>query len=208
MQEILKKIGEIGVIPVVAIDDAAQAVPLARALTAGGIPCAEITFRTQAGVEAMRRITAEMPEMLVGAGTVLTTAQVDLAIEAGAKFMVSPGFNPKVVDYALSKGLPVVPGCSTPTDMEQAIERGLEVVKFFPAEQAGGLEYIKAVSAPYSSLHFMPTGGINIGNLKTYLSFPKILACGGSWMVKKDMIAAGRFEEITQLCKEAVAVRG
>lgn len=206
MDSMLSKIGQIGIVPVIAISDVEKAVPLAKALAAGGIPCAEITFRTAEGEEAIRRIAREVPEVLVGAGTVLTTEQADRAIDAGARFIVTPGFNPRVVDHCLAKGMPITPGCSTPSDMEQAIERGLEVVKFFPAEQSGGLAYIKAVAAPYSMLRFMPTGGISAKNLKEYLSFNKVLACGGSWMVRKELIDAGRFDEITRLCVEAVAI--
>ena len=180
MHAVLEELGKIGIIPVIKIDDAARAVPLAKALIAGGIPCAEVTFRTAEGEEAIRRINREVPEILLGAGTVLTTEQVDKAVSAGAKFIVSPGFNPKVVSYCIKKGIPITPGCSGPTDIEQALEMGLEAVKFFPAEQAGGLDYIKAVSAPYPSMYFIPTGGINAQNIVKYLGFEKILACGGS----------------------------
>lgn len=206
MNDVLKRIASIGIVPVIALSDVEKAVPLAGALLEGGIPCAEITFRTAEGVEAIRRIAEQVPDTLVGAGTVLTTEQVDRAIAVGARFAVSPGFNPRVVDYCIQRGLPIVPGCSTPSDMEQALERGLDVVKFFPAEQAGGLAYIKAVAAPYTGLRFMPTGGISADNLGTYLQFDRVLACGGSWMVKKELIDAGRFDEITRLCKEAVAI--
>ncbi len=203
---VLEAISRIGIVPVIAISDVEKAVPLAKALCAGGIPCAEVTFRTAEGEAAMRRIAAEVPEALLGAGTVLTTAQVDRAIAAGAKFVVSPGFNPRVVEYCLNKSVPIVPGCSSPSDMEQAMEYGINTVKFFPAEQAGGLDYIKAVSAPYPGLMFMPTGGIHAGNLAKYLAFEKVVACGGSWMVQKELVSAGRFEEITRLCREAVQV--
>lgn len=205
MQEVLSRIEKIGIVPVIAINDVEKAAPLAGALEQGGVPCAEITYRTKEGEEAIRRIAAKYPHMLVGAGTVLTTEQVDSAIAAGAKFIVSPGFNPLVVDHCIQKGIPIVPGCSTPSDMEQAIMRGLEVVKFFPAEQSGGLAYIKAVAAPYPMLRFMPTGGIHIGNLAGYLEFPKVLACGGSWMVQSKLIDGGHFDEIKTLCAEAVA---
>ena len=150
-------------------------------------------------------MTTKYPELLVGAGTVLTTEQVDRAVEAGAKFIVSPGLNPKVVKYCVDKGIPVTPGTSNPSDVEQAIELGLEVVKFFPAEQAGGIAMIKAMAAPYTMVKFMPTGGINTKNLADYLSCDKILCCGGSWMVKGDMIKAGEFDKITAMTKEAVA---
>nr|AGS53352.1 4-hydroxy-2-oxoglutarate aldolase/2-dehydro-3-deoxyphosphogluconate aldolase [uncultured bacterium contig00014] len=203
MHAVLEELRKIGIIPVIKIDDAGKAVPLARALIAGGIPCAEVTFRTAQGEEAMARINREVPGILLGAGTVLSTVQVDKAIAAGAKFIVSPGFNPKVVSYCKEKGIPITPGCSGPTDIEQALEMGLEAVKFFPAEQAGGLEYIKAVAAPYSSMYFVPTGGINAQNIVKYIAYEKILACGGSWMVNADLINAGEFDKITALCREA-----
>jgi len=206
VNDILKRIGEIGVVPVIAISDAEKAVPLAKALAAGGIPCAEVTFRTAEGEECIRRIAKEVPEVLVGAGTVLTRAQVDRAMGAGARFIVTPGYNPKVVGYCVERGILIVPGCSTPSDMEAAIEMGLDTVKFFPAEQAGGLAYIKACAAPYSGLRFMPTGGINAGNLGKYAAFNKIAACGGSWMVSKELLDAGNFEEITRLSREAVKI--
>ncbi|MDR0401130.1 MAG: bifunctional 4-hydroxy-2-oxoglutarate aldolase/2-dehydro-3-deoxy-phosphogluconate aldolase [Treponema sp.] len=205
MDAVLEELGKIGVVPVIRIDDPEKAVPLAKALLDGGIPCAEITFRTEAGAEALARISREVPEILCGAGTVLTAGQVDEAAGAGAKFIVSPGFNPRVVQRCLEKGVPVAPGCSGPSDMEAALEAGLGVVKFFPAEQAGGLAYIRAVSAPYPSLKFMPTGGINAGNIASYLACEKVLACGGSWMVPPDRIGAGDFDAVTALCREAVA---
>ena len=204
MHKVLEDLGKTGIVPVITIDDTEKAVPLARALVRGGIPCAEITFRTAQGEEAIRRIAKEMPEMLLGAGTVLNTGQVDRAIDAGAKFIVSPGLNPKVAAYCVRKGIPVTPGCANPSDIEQALELGLEVVKFFPAEQAGGLEYIKAISAPYPALKFMPTGGINADNIAKYTAFDRILACGGSWMATADLIRAGEFEKITALSREAV----
>jgi len=204
MHAVLERLEKIGIVPVIKIDDAEKAVPLAKALAAGGIPCAEVTFRTAQAAQAIKRITQEVPEVLVGAGTVLTTGQVDQAIEAGAQFIVSPGLNPKVVAYCVQKGVPITPGCSSPSDIEQALEHGLQAVKFFPAEQAGGLEYIKAISAPYSSLKFMPTGGINANNITKYIAFEKILACGGSWMVGADLIDAGNFEKITALSREAM----
>jgi 2-dehydro-3-deoxyphosphogluconate aldolase/(4S)-4-hydroxy-2-oxoglutarate aldolase len=204
MHAIFEELGKIGIVPVIKLDDVEKAVPLARALVTGGIPCAELTFRTAQGEEAIRRISKEAPETLVGAGTVLTTEQVDRAINAGAKFIVSPGLNPKVVAYCIQKGIPVTPGCANPSDIEQAPEFGLEVVKFFPAEQAGGLDYIKAISAPYPNLKFMPTGGINAANIAKYIAFEKILACGGSWMAGADLVNAGDFDKITALSREAV----
>lgn len=204
MNPVVEEISKIGIVPVIALDDAKDAKPLAEALCKGGLPCAEVTFRTDAAEESIRIMAQEFPEMLVGAGTVLTTEQVDRAVGAGAKFVVSPGLNPKVVSYCMEKNIPILPGTSNPSDVEMAIELGLEVVKFFPAEQAGGINMIKAMSAPYTKMKFMPTGGVNANNLKDYLDFNKIVACGGSWMVKKDLVAAGKFDEIEALTREAV----
>lgn len=203
MNAVLEEIQKLGIVPVVVLNDAKDAEPLAKALCEGGLPCAEVTFRTDAAEESIRIIAEKYPQMLVGAGTVLTTDQVDRAVAAGAKFIVSPGFNPKVVKYCLDKNIPVTPGTQTPSEMEQAIEMGLDVVKFFPAEPAGGLAMIKAVAAPYTMLKFMPTGGINLNNVEEYLQYDRILACGGSWMVKGDLIKAGRFDEIMQMTKDA-----
>ena len=199
-----KELYEIGLIPVIKIEDPADAVPLAKALIDGGLPAAEITFRTKCAAEAIRNITKTYPEMLVGAGTVLTTEQVDAAIAAGSKFLVSPGLNPKVTAYALSKGIAMLPGCSNPSDIEVALELGLTTVKFFPAEAAGGLKMLKAMAAPYGQLTFMPTGGINADNLLDYLKFNKIIACGGSFMVKDDLVKEKKWDEITALTKNAV----
>lgn len=204
MNDVLNKIQAIGIVPVVKIDDVEKAVPLAKALCEGGLPCAEVTFRTEQAEEAIRRMSKEVPEMLVGAGTVLNIEQVDKAIAAGAKFIVSPGLNPKVVKYCVDKGIPVTPGCSNASDIERAIELGLDTVKFFPAEAAGGLKMIKSLAGPYVNMKFMPTGGISAKNLNDYLSFPKIIACGGSWMVKEDLINNNKFDEIRSLTKEAV----
>ena len=204
MNPILEQFQKLGIIPVVVIDDAKDAVPLAKALCEGGLPVAEVTFRTDAAEEAIRLMSEAYPEMLVGAGTVLTTEQVDRAVAAGSKFIVSPGLNPKVVKYCQEKNVPITPGTARPTDIEMALELGLDVVKFFPAEQNGGLAMIKAMAAPYTKVKFMPTGGINAKNLKSYLDFDKIIACGGSWMVPKDLVAAGDFEAIKNLTREAV----
>lgn len=206
MKELLERIGEIGIVPVVVLNDVKDAEPLAQALCDGGLPCAEVTFRTDAAEESIRRMTESYPNMLVGAGTVLTIDQVDRAVAAGAKFIVSPGLNPKIVKYCNEKGVLIIPGCANPSDVEQAIENGLSVVKFFPAEQAGGLNYIKAIAAPYTGLKFMPTGGINPKNVRSYLAYDKILACGGSWMVKGDLVQAGEFDEVRELVKEAVEI--
>lgn len=194
----------IGLIPVIKIENADDAVPLAKALIDGGLPAAEITFRTDCAAEAIKNITEAYPEMLVGAGTVLTCEQVDAAIAAGSKFLVSPGLNPKVTAYALSKGIPMLPGCSNPSDIEAAMELGLSTVKFFPAEAAGGLKMLKAMAAPYGKLNFMPTGGINADNLLEYLNFNKIVACGGSFMVKDELVKEKKWDEITALTKNAV----
>jgi len=204
MNAVLEKISNIGIVPVVVLDDAKDAAPLADALCKGGLPCAEVTFRTAAAEEAIKNMVEAHPEMMVGAGTVLTTEQVDRAVNAGAKFIVAPGFNPTIVKYCQSKGVPMVPGINNPSNIEAAIELGLDVVKFFPAEQSGGIAMIKAMAAPYVNMKFMPTGGISAKNLNDYLSFDKIIACGGSWMVKKDLVAAGKFDEIQALTEEAV----
>lgn len=204
MNEIFEKIQKIGIVPVLAIKDIKDAIPIANALRLGGLYCAEITFRTDAACEAIKQITDAFPDMLIGAGTVLNTNQVDQAVAAGAKFIVSPGLNPTVVKYSISKNIPVIPGTSNPSDLEQAIELGLDIVKFFPAEASGGIKMIKAMSAPYGNIKFMPTGGINADNLNSYLGFPKIIACGGSWMVNNELIESGNFEKIAELTKEAV----
>ncbi len=204
MNCVIEEISKIGIVPVIALDNAKDARPLAEALFKGGLPCAEVTFRTDAAEESIRIIANEFPQMMVGAGTVLTTEQVDRAVNAGAKFIVSPGLNPKVVKCCMDKNIPILPGTATPSDVEAAIELGLEVVKFFPAEQAGGIKMIKAMSAPYTKMKFMPTGGITADNLKEYLDFNKIVACGGSFMVKKDLVVAGKFDEIEALTKDAV----
>jgi 2-dehydro-3-deoxyphosphogluconate aldolase/(4S)-4-hydroxy-2-oxoglutarate aldolase len=204
MKTIAEQFYEYGVVPVVVLEEAKDALPLAKALVEGGLPCAEVTFRTEAAEKSIRLMSEKYPEMLVGAGTVLTTKQVDRAAAAGAKFIVSPGFDPEIVDYCLEKKIPVFPGCITPSEVAQAVKRGLQVVKFFPAEQAGGVAMIKAMAAPYTMVKFMPTGGISAKNLKDYLSFGKILCCGGSWMVKGDMIRNGEFDKIRELTKEAV----
>ena len=203
MKSIEELFAELKVVPVVVLDDAKDAEPLAKALVEGGLPCAEVTFRTEEAAESIRIMTEVYPDMLVGAGTVLTTEQVDKAVGSGAKFIVSPGFDPEIVDYCIEKNIPVFPGCISPSEVAQAVKRGLKVVKFFPAEQSGGLAMIKAMAAPYNMLKFMPTGGINTKNLKDYLACDKILCCGGSWMVKGDMIKAGEFEKIKKLTREA-----
>lgn len=206
MSEMLKQIEGFGVVPVVVLNDAKDAAPLAKALCEGGLPCAEVTFRTEAAEESIRIMTEQFPEMLIGAGTVLTIDQVDRAVGAGAKFIVSPGFDPEIVDYCISKNIVVLPGCVTPSEVIQAVKRGLEVIKFFPAEQYGGVATLKALSAAFPKARFMPTGGVSAKNLAEYLGFKKIVACGGSWMVKGDLVAAGEFNKIKEMTAEAVAL--
>ncbi len=204
MNELLSMIHDIGIVPVIAIDDASKAVPLAKALVAGGLPAAEVTFRTAAAEDAIRAIVKEVPDMLVGAGTVLTKEQADRAIDAGVSFVVSPGFNPEITRYVLDKGVCMLPGTATAGEMEQAMALGLEAVKFFPAEQNGGIAKLKALAGPYKTLRWMPTGGVNTENLADYMSFHQILACGGTWMVRKDLIEGEKWDEITSICKAAV----
>ena len=205
MNEILDQIGELGIVPVVKIEKAEDALPLGRALLDGDLPIAEITFRTSAAEDSIKILTKDLPNLLVGAGTILTVEQAKKAISAGAKFIVSPGFNPKVVDYCIENNIPVTPGINNPTQIEMALERGIKVVKFFPAEASGGLSLLKSMSAPYTGIKFIPTGGINQNNLCSYLSDNKVLACGGSWMVRPDLISSGNFAEITRLTKEAIS---
>ncbi len=205
-KEMEQAIAKLGVVPVVVLEDAKDAEPLAKALCEGGLPCAEVTFRTAAAAESIRRMSEACPEMLVGAGTVLTVEQVDRAVAAGAKFIVSPGFDPEIVDYCLSKDIPVFPGCVTPSEVAQAVKRGLRVVKFFPAGQFGGVATIKALAAPYVGLKFMPTGGVSAKNLREHLECSAIVACGGTWMVKADLIKAGDYEKIKALTAEAAAM--
>lgn len=206
MDELSERIEKLGVVPVVVLNDAKDASSLAKALCEGGLSCAEVTFRTEAAEESIRLMASEFPDMLIGAGTVLTTDQADRAVAAGAKFIVSPGFDGELVDYCLSKEIPVFPGCVTPSELAQAVKRDLKVVKFFPAQQFGGVSTLKALAAPYTQLKFLPTGGVNASNLKDYLGFKKVIACGGSWMVKSDMIAAGEFDRIKDMTAEAVAL--
>lgn len=204
MNEILESISKFKVVPVVVLEDAKDAIPLGRALSNGGLKCAEITFRTEAAEESIRLMSNHFPDMLIGAGTVLTTEQVDKAVAAGAKFIVSPGLNPKVIQYCIDKDIVIVPGVTNPSGIEQALELGLEVVKFFPAEANGGLNAIKAMAGPFPKLKFMPTGGISENNIGEYLSFSKIVACGGTWMVKESLIKNGEYEKIEELTREAI----
>lgn len=202
--DVIKQISNIGVVPVIAIDDADKAVDLAKALLAGGLPVAEITFRTAAGQQAIENVAKNVPEVLVGAGTVINVEQVKQAVERGAKFIVSPAYIDEVVDYCLENNIPVLPGTSNATEMAKAVNKGLKFVKFFPAEASGGLATIKALAPVFPTLNFMPTGGVNTKNVMDYLNYERIFACGGSWMVKKDLINDGKWDEITSICKDVV----
>lgn len=204
--EVSKRFSEIGIIPVVVLNDAKDALPLGKALMEGGLPAAEVTFRTDAAEESIRIMAENFPDMLVGAGTVLTTEQADKAVAAGAKFIVSPGFDPEVVDHCIAKGYPIFPGVITPSEVAWAVKRGLTNLKFFPAEAFGGLNTIKNIVAPYPMVKFMPTGGVNTKNVEEYLTNPKIYACGGTWMVKGDLITAGDFDKVKELTAEAAAI--
>ena len=207
MNEMNTKISSIGVVPVIKLNNPERdAAPLAKALCEGGVPVAEVTFRAAGADTAIRLMKEACPDMLVGAGTVLTTEHVDKAIAAGAEFIVTPGFDPEIVKYCVEKNMPIYPGCTTPTDYHAALKFGLEVLKFFPAEQSGGLAKIKAMSAPFPMFKVMPTGGIGLGNLKEYLSCPVIAACGGSYMVTADLIDNQKWDEIINLCKKSVEI--
>jgi 2-dehydro-3-deoxyphosphogluconate aldolase/(4S)-4-hydroxy-2-oxoglutarate aldolase len=205
-EQIFRRISHARLLPVVVVEDAKDAVPLARALVAGGLPVAEVTFRTDAAAEAIRRIAAEVPDILLGAGTVLTPQHVGAAKAAGATFLVTPGYNPDVVKAAADEGLPIVPGVNNPTGVEQAMAAGLSAVKFFPAEPTGGVPFLKALMGPYSGMRFIPTGGIGLKNLLDYLALKAVLACGGSWMVDPALVRAGRFDEVQRLTAQAVAL--
>ena len=204
--DVLGALRRLRIVPVIVIDDPADATPLAGALIEGGLPCAEVTFRTPHAAEAIAGMAQAHPEMLVGAGTVLTPQQAARALNAGARFIVAPGFNPAVVDYCLERGVPVYPGVCTPTEIEMALGKGLQVLKFFPAEAAGGLPFLKAAAAPYSGVEFMPTGGINPENLPSYLGFKRVLACGGSWMAPTEWIAGKQFDRIRAETERAIRV--
>jgi 2-dehydro-3-deoxyphosphogluconate aldolase/(4S)-4-hydroxy-2-oxoglutarate aldolase len=207
--EMAGRLRSLRILPVIVIDDAADAVPLARALSEGGLPCAEVTFRTAAAADAIRRMSESDPSLLVGAGTVLTPEQAKAARDAGAKFIVSPGFGPAVVDWCLSHDIPVFPGVATPTEVEAALGKGLTVLKFFPAEPMGGVKFLKAIAAPYGMVEWMPTGGINRENVGGYLDFKKVVACGGSWMAPSDWIAGRQFARVREETELAVrSVRG
>jgi 2-dehydro-3-deoxyphosphogluconate aldolase / (4S)-4-hydroxy-2-oxoglutarate aldolase len=204
--DIIDRVREMGIIPVVSIPKLEHALPLAESLLEGGLPCAEVTFRTAAAVESMMEIRARFPEIFLGAGTVLTTEQAETAINSGAQFIVSPGTNPAVVDYCLSKNVTIFPGVCTPTEIEIALAKGVDVLKFFPAEAMGGVGFLKAVCAPYRQVRFIPTGGIDQKNIGNYLALSEVIACGGSWMVRPELLNAGDFDRVRQLVKEAVAL--
>jgi 2-dehydro-3-deoxyphosphogluconate aldolase/(4S)-4-hydroxy-2-oxoglutarate aldolase len=205
MTPLFTTIFEAGLVPVIKLDDAAKAPALGKTLAAAGLNVAEVTFRTAAAEEAIRRMSAECPDLIVGAGTVVNPELAKKAVDAGARFIVSPGFNPATVDWCLERGVPVLPGVNNPSMIEAGLAKGLEVFKFFPAEASGGLPMLEAMAAPFGSIKFMPTGGIGLGNLSSYLSHPSVLAAGGSWMVKPELIEAGQWDAIAGLCAQAVA---
>lgn len=202
---LIARIQQIGIIPVVSIPQPEHALPLAEALLAGGLPCAEITFRTAAAADSLAQIRSRFPELLLGAGTVLTVAQAQTALSAGAEFIVSPGTNPMVVDYCQAQNVMIFPGVCTPTEIELALSKGVSVLKFFPADAMGGVKFLKAICAPYHQVRFIPTGGIEPANIGEYLALPQVVACGGSWMVRPEMMNASEFDRIRQLASAAVA---
>jgi len=206
MAEALETLSRIGLVPVITIDSPRDAVPLAEALLDGGIGCAEVTFRTPSAGEAIHGISSTCGELLVGAGTVLTVEQAEQATQAGARYVVAPGFDPAVVDWCQAHNVPVIPGVATPTEISMALARGLDLLKFFPAEAMGGVQMLRALSAPFASVRFVPTGGITAANLPQYLALPNVAACGGSWMAKESMISAGKFTEIARLSRQARAI--
>jgi len=208
VSKVVEQLKRLKVVPVIVIEDPANAASLADALVNGGLPCAEVTFRTSAALDALQRMRAAQPDMLVGAGTVLTPDQAKAAVAGGATFVVAPGFNPAVVDYCLEHDIPVFPGVATPTEIEMALAKGLQTVKFFPAGPMGGVAYLKAIAAPYGMMQFIPTGGVNSDNIGEYLGFKKVIACGGSWMAPSEWIAAGEFDRITRETARAVEVVG
>lgn len=205
MTTLNEKLAALKVIPVIALNNAKDALPLGRTLVENGMPCAEITLRTDCAIEAIRIMRKEFPDMLIGSGTVLTNEQVDASIDAGVDFIVSPGFNPRTVQYCLDKNMPIVPGVNSPSHVEQAMEMGLRTLKFFPAEPSGGVNMLKALTAVYP-VKFMPTGGVNVNNIDDYLSIPSVLACGGTWMVPTKLIDEGKWDELGLLVREAVEI--
>ncbi|ENY3834646.1 bifunctional 4-hydroxy-2-oxoglutarate aldolase/2-dehydro-3-deoxy-phosphogluconate aldolase [Vibrio vulnificus] len=206
MSSIKEQLKDLKVIPVIAIDKAEDIIPLGKVLAENGLPAAEITFRSAAAAEAIRLLRETQPDMLIGAGTVLNREQAIAAKEAGATFIVSPGFNPNTVKACQEIGIDIVPGVNNPSTVEAALEMGLTTLKFFPAEASGGINMVKSLLAPYTDIELMPTGGINPANIKDYLAIPRVLACGGTWMVDKKLIEAGNWEELARLTREAVAL--
>ncbi len=204
--DVFEKIKEFKIIPVAIINNVNDAIPLGKALIEAGLPVIEVTFRTEAAAESIKKLTRELPNLFVGAGTVLKVEQVRKAVDAGAQFIVTPGFNPKVVDYCVEQKIPIIPGVNTPTMVEWALDRGVKVVKFFPADLSGGPKMLRNLAGPYPDMRFMPTGGINSDSLNNYLELPNVIACGGSWIVRKELISEGKFEEIKKLIKEALSL--
>lgn len=204
MNDLFTKIGGIGIVPVIKLESARYALPLGKALLEGGLPVAEVTFRTSAAAEAIALLKKEYPALITGAGTVITIDQAEAAIAAGASFVVTPGFNPKIVDFCIERGVPIIPGINSPSQIEQGLERGLTLLKFFPAEASGGVKMLKALHGPYAEVSFVPTGGIDVANLEEYLRLPYVAAIGGTWMVKEDLIMSGQFDKIAYLCGEAI----
>jgi 2-dehydro-3-deoxyphosphogluconate aldolase/(4S)-4-hydroxy-2-oxoglutarate aldolase len=206
VQAIFDKIARYGIVPVIKLESPESALPLGSALIAGGLPVAEVTFRTKAAAESILALRKAYPELITGAGTVLTVEQVEAAVTAGASYIVTPGFNPRIVDFCISRDIPIVPGVNSPSQIEQGLERGLRLLKFFPAEASGGVKMLKALHGPYAEVSFIPTGGVDTGNLESYLKLSYIAAIGGTWMVHENLIASGNFEEVARLCAEAVAL--
>jgi len=204
MNDIIQILEHLGVVPVIKLDNPESAVQLGKALIDGKLPVAEVTFRTASAADSIKRLRKELPDLLVGAGTVLTLEQAEAAVEAGAHFAVTPGFNPRIVDFFMARGIPVIPGVNSPTQVEMGLERGLQLLKFFPAEASGGTRMLKALYGPYAEVKFVPTGGIDSGNIVDYLRLPNVIACGGSWMVKEEHIKQGRFADIAMACRLAV----
>lgn len=204
--KVLEKIRKCGIVPVVVIDTASKAENVAQAILDGGLDCIEITLRTDEAIEAIKIIKMKYPQMTVGAGTVLTIEQAQAAVDAGAEFIVSPGSNPKVIQYCIEHKICIIPGVMTPSEIEKNLEQGIDTMKFFPAEAAGGIKLIQAVSAPYKNVRFMPTGGIHQGNVEQYLKHSNVIACGGSWMVQKELLKTENYKEITGLSRQAADI--
>lgn len=206
MSDIFIRIKSIGIVPVIKLESPKDALPLGKALVEGGLLAAEVTFRTKAAAESIALLKKEFPALTTGAGTVLTIEQAEAAIAAGASFVVTPGFNPRIVDFCLEKGMPIIPGINSPSQIEQGLDRGLSLLKFFPAEVSGGVKMLKALHGPYAEVSFIPTGGIDAANIEPYLQLSYVAAVGGSWMVKEDLIASGQYDQIAALCAEAVGL--